>query len=168
MPSPSRKKCRLRGLERIGVEPNGERAIVDQVYLHHRAERARFYVPHVAAHEACEIFIQPIRLIGRARIGKRWAVAPFAIRVKRELAYYEYLASNVAKAEVGLSVLVLENAHFRDLAPEFVGLRLGVVVAHAKQNEQTAADFADSVAFDRYACVRDTLDQGSHSFNPLH
>ena len=116
----------------------------------------------IARDEACEILVKAIRLVGSACVGKRRAIAALAVRVERELAHYEHFAAHVCEAQVGLAILVFENAHFRDLAPQLVGLRLGVFVPDAEQNQESVVDGANRFAFDRHACVRDALHQSPH------
>ena len=84
-------------LQRIGIEPNGEWAVIDELDLHHRAERSCFHVAQIARNEACEVLVKAICFIGCACIGKRRTVAALAVRVERELAHYEHFAVHIRK-----------------------------------------------------------------------
>lgn len=84
-------------LQRIGIEPNGEWAVNDELDLHHRAERSCFHVAQIARDEAWRS-TRKGDLLHRVRLHrKRRTVAALAVRVERELAHYEHFAVHIRK-----------------------------------------------------------------------
>ena len=105
-------------LQLIGIQPDGEGAVVDQADLHHGTEAAGFHVRHVLAGAFNELLVELFCLIRRAGAGERGSVALLAVGVQGELRHDEHLAVHVGKRAVRLAVLVLEDAQLEDLAPQ--------------------------------------------------
>ena len=59
----------LEPLQLVGVQPDGEGAVVDQADLHHGAEAAGFHVRHVLAGAFDELFVKPFGLVRCAGAG---------------------------------------------------------------------------------------------------
>ena len=86
-------------LQRVGVQPDGKGAVVYQRDLHVCTELAGSHVTHAisCAHQAGEIFVQAVCLVGRAGLRERGAISLFATGVERELGNYQHIAVDVGK-----------------------------------------------------------------------
>ena len=100
----------------VGVEEDGDGAIVDEVHLHVGAEAAGFDMEAVIGSKAViEIVIQRRSFLRPCGRDKRRTVALAAIGIERELGYTEDCTTNIADGEVHLPLLVLKHAQLRDL-----------------------------------------------------
>ena len=100
----------------VGVEEDGDGAIVDEVHLHVGTEAAGFDLQAVLGSEAVvEIVIQRRSLLWPRGVDERRTVALAAIGIERELRYTEDRAADFTDGEVHLPLLVLEHTQLRDL-----------------------------------------------------
>lgn len=152
----------LESLQLIGVQPDGEGAVVDQVDLHHGAEATGFHVRHVLAGAFDELLVKPFGLVGRAGAGEGGPVALLAVGVQRELRNDERLSVHIGKRAVRLAVLVLEDAQLEDLAPQPLDLLRAVVRAHAQQDQVPVLARAHRFAVDIHLRMRHALHQCPH------
>lgn len=92
MPGPVRR------LQFVGVEPDGEGAVVDEGDLHHRAKDATADVlgSEVRLRQLAKALVEGIGLRGRGRVGERRPAAAASVGVKRELAHDERLACHIS------------------------------------------------------------------------
>ena len=114
-----------------------------------------------------ELFIQRDGHLGPGGSQEFRAAALLAVAVQRELGDDEQLALHLVQTAVHLAVLVLKNAKPGELVRQLDGLRLGVLVGHAQQDEEALSDLAVYLAVDGDGCVLHAGQYCSHDISLL-
>src|SRR5215218_105609 len=82
------------------LEHDSDRPVVDELDRHPGAEHSGLDADAQVAERRSEGLVEPLRLLGRGRLGKARAIALRRIRDQRELADDERLAARVEEAAV--------------------------------------------------------------------
>ena len=88
---------RFRVLQLVGVQHDGEGAVVHKRHLHIGGKRAGDNLWHVSAGERYKILVELTRQLRSARRRKRGPSAVPAIGIERELRHHEHRAAHIAK-----------------------------------------------------------------------
>ena len=129
-----------------GVEQDGDRAIVDALHLHFRAEDAGFNLKSPLTAKADDHFIEGNGLFGSGGLGEAGA-AGAAIGEEGELADYQKLGkARISGIYIHFSSLVMENTQAANFVGNFLGLGLGIVGVDAQKHQKALAYCAVDLA----------------------
>ena len=103
-----------------------------------------------------ELFVQGIAQFGTGGVGEAGAAALAAVAVEGELADNQDLAADGVQTAVHLAVLVFKDPQAQGLLGQVTAFLLGVVGAHAQQDQKTGADGAVDFAVNGDGCGFDS------------
>lgn len=149
-------------LELVGVEYDGEGAVVYERHFHHGAEFAGGYVRNISFGALDERLIEGAGRIRGSCFGKRRAVSALAVGVERELRHHEHFPVDVGNGAVGLPRVIFEDAHLEDLTPQALYLAGSVFLPDAEQDKVSASDRACGGPLDADAGLSYSLDDCAH------
>src|ERR1700761_2090764 len=144
------------------VEPESDRAVVDQMYFHMGTELPDF---HPRMRGACQFHqsIEPAApMFGRRGAGEAGPHARACIGGQGELADQQQTTAGIGQAAIHPALLIGEHAIAEQALEHAPGLRLAVIGLHGNESEQAVADGADGARFDVDAGGLDALDERDH------
>lgn len=96
--------------------------------------------------------------IGQGGIYKRWAATFARIGIEGELGYNNGFPFNIQHREVGLALLILEDAQVGGLFGKESDLLLPIAMTDAQKNKQTFSYLGNGLPFDGDTCLGYSLD----------
>src|SRR5581483_4773851 len=151
----------------LRVEQDRDRALVHQFDLHHLLEPAGLAAQACIAYPHDEMFVEFPCTRRRSGVIERRPLAATDVSVERELRNHQHRALALAKVEIHLAVLIVEDAKADDLLGEVLGIGLAIALAYAEKNEQPIGDFSCHLARHRHPGTADALDNGSNENSPV-
>ena len=147
----------------VGVDDDGDGAVVHKVDLHVRAELPVLQVfKALMAHLLEEFFIARHGQLAPGGMDETRAFTPGRITVEREVGDDERRIAQLDGAAVQLAVLVLKNAQVGAFFGQLVHNGAVVGIAHAQQDDKARPDGPGLAPVDGNACAGDALDDCSH------
>ena len=98
---------------------------------------------------------------GSGRI-KRRPLASADVAVERELRDRQDSSADIAQPQIHLSIRVFNYTEADDLFCEVVGVRVGICLSYAQQDQQTAANLARDLLAHADLGLAYALDDGTH------
>ena len=155
------------GHQLVGVEDQGDGAVVDGRHLHIRAELAVLHPEAPGAALLLEALVEGDGDVGLAGLGEAGAAAG-GVGVEGELGDDQQRAAHLLQIEIHLAVLVLKDAELDHLGQHLIKVSLGVPLCHAEQNEQSVSTFTDTYAVHVHRRRTDSLNHSLHGNTSLY
>src|SRR5208282_445636 len=145
------------------VEDDRYRAVVDEIYFHHRAELTRLDFNIASAGEREKVLVEAARFVGRGGFDERWAAAGVGVGEQRELRHDQHRAADLGERAVHLAGVVGEYAHAEDSIRQMSRVGFGVAVGNAQQHNESTRNFAHAAPVDAHLGAADALNNCPHS-----
>ncbi len=146
----------------IGVEPDGERAIVDELDRHLRTEATPSGPDPLPFDRRAEPFVQPLGELRRRGGREPGPPPPGRVGVEGELRHDQGLAAHLREGSVGPAVGVAEDPQLDDPPGQCVGHRLVVAMTDTEKHDEAASDRPDGGAVDPDLASLDALEKRPH------
>ena len=147
----------------LGVDADGDGAVVEQLHLHVGAEFSRTHFLAQGRREVlAEALVQGDGDLVPGGTDVRWAVSFLGRGVQGELADDQNVASRVEDGAVHYAVFIVKDAEVHDFLAEPVDVFLSVCFLDAYQYQQTPSDGRLAMSVDGHRCVCGALYHYSH------
>ena len=147
----------------MGVEDEGDRAIMECVDMHFGGEDSRGWrAANDSGHPFDKFIVEGFCLLRLGGLIEGWAGSLAQIPVEGELADDKHLEIQIDEAFVHPAVFVFEAADGGNFFNKPIQVFACIDFFNAKKNEQAFADCADGLLVDRDGCSLDSLDDGTH------
>ena len=149
-----------------GLQPEGNRTVIDQTHLHIRAEAAALHDSKTRLRLADQVIEQPVTLLRRRGIRETGATALARIRGERELRHQQQSTPGIEQTEIHPALGVGKHPVTQQALEQARRPGLVITPLHADQHQQSRADRADHPAIDPDLGLTHALQQTNHRRPP--